>query len=143
MAHMVIFQGTDGAPGYQQCEGLDDAMKFVEELRNERGVERARIFRMEEVEFEFKPYYFVVRRGEEAPAGERPAGGFTAAGSAEAEVAEPTGEAGAEGDEVTAEASEQGADTGSDEESSHDEEATEEESSLAPPPPSGRGLFGR
>lgn len=143
MAHMVIFQGTDGAPGYQQCEGLDDAMKFVEELRNERGVERARIFRMEEVEFEFKPYFFVVRRGDEAQAGDEPAGGVAPADSPEAEVSEPPSEAGVDTDEVTSDASEPESDAGSDEESSQDEDTTEEESSLAPPPPPGRGLFGR
>ncbi len=62
MAHMVIFQSTDGSPGYHQCDGIEDAVKYVEELRNDRGIDRARIFRMEEVEFEFRPYWFVVQR---------------------------------------------------------------------------------
>jgi hypothetical protein len=87
VAHMVIFQGTDGAPGYHQCESLDDAVKYVEELRNDRGIERARIFRMDEIDFEFRPYWFVVQRTQPAgsPAAERSASGSADAGPSYAE----------------------------------------------------------
>ena len=59
MSHMVIYRGPDGKPGYQQAEDIHDAVTFVEQMRNEDGVEQARIFRLEEVVFEYRPYYRV------------------------------------------------------------------------------------
>src|SRR5688500_11033982 len=65
---MVIFRSTDGKSGYHQTEELDEAIRFVERLRNAEGVEQARIFRLEEVAFEFRPYYRVeVGSGPAAP----------------------------------------------------------------------------
>jgi hypothetical protein len=59
VGHMVIFRGSDGKPGYHQAEELGEAIQFVEHLRNDDGVEHARIFRMDEVGFEFRPYFRV------------------------------------------------------------------------------------
>lgn len=59
MSHMVIYRTGDGQPGYHQAEELDEAVKFVERLRNGDGVDGARIFRMEEVNFDFRPYFKV------------------------------------------------------------------------------------
>jgi hypothetical protein len=59
VTHMVIFQSSEGTPGYHQTESLDDAVRFVESLRNDQNVEQARIFRMEEIPFEFQSYYRV------------------------------------------------------------------------------------
>ena len=59
MSHMVIYRGSDGKPGYHQVDDIHDAVSFVEEMRNNEGVDHARIFRLEEVNFEFKPYYRV------------------------------------------------------------------------------------
>lgn len=59
MSHMVIYRGIDGKPGYQQAEDIHDAVTFVEQMRNEEGVEQARIFRLEEVTFDYRPYYRV------------------------------------------------------------------------------------
>src|SRR6187431_3033347 len=56
---MVIFQTPDGNPGYNQFESLEDAVRFVEKLRNEQSVETARMFALEEVKFEFKSYFRV------------------------------------------------------------------------------------
>ena len=56
---MVIFQTPDGNPGYNQFETVDEAVQFVEKLRNEQDVENARMFALEEVKFEFKAYYKV------------------------------------------------------------------------------------
>lgn len=56
---MVIFQTPGGSPGYNQFETLDEAVSFVEQLRNDRDVANARIFALEEVKFEFKPYFKV------------------------------------------------------------------------------------
>lgn len=67
MSHMVIYRTADGQPGYHQTDALDDAVSFVERLRNSDGVDHARIFHMEEVTFDFKPY-FRVEVGGESPA---------------------------------------------------------------------------
>jgi hypothetical protein len=59
MAYMVIFRRPDGKPGYHQADGVDDAVRFVEMLRNQEKVTDARIFRMEEVAIEIRAYYKV------------------------------------------------------------------------------------
>lgn len=68
MSHMVIYRGADGKPGYHQTDDIHDAIGFVEQMRNEEGVEHARIFRLEEVVFEYRPYF----RVELSAAGEPP-----------------------------------------------------------------------
>src|SRR3954469_13189427 len=75
MAHMVIFRRTDGKPGYHQADSVDDALRFVEMLRNQEKVTDARIFRMEEVPIEIRTYYKVEVAGEqnEAPVTQPPA----------------------------------------------------------------------
>jgi hypothetical protein len=62
---MVIFRRPDGKPGYHQADGVDDAIRFVEMLRNQEKVTDARIFRMEEVPIEIRTYYKVEVVGEE------------------------------------------------------------------------------
>ena len=59
LSHMVIYRTADGQPGYHQAEELDEAVRFVERLRNGDGVDGARIFKMEEVSFDFRPYFKV------------------------------------------------------------------------------------
>src|SRR3954452_15377527 len=66
MAHMVIFLRTDGKPGYHQADSVDDALRFVEMLRNQEKVTDARIFRMEEVPIEIRTYYKVEVAGEQS-----------------------------------------------------------------------------
>lgn len=73
MSHMVIYRTADGQPGYHQTDALDDAISFVERLRNSDGVDHARIFRMEEVTFDFKPYFKVEVGGEAAAPAMAPA----------------------------------------------------------------------
>lgn len=68
VSHMVIFRSGEGKAGYHQADGIDDAIRFVERLRNSENVEQARIFRMEEVGFEYRPYF----RVEVAGAGSAP-----------------------------------------------------------------------
>lgn len=154
MAHMVIFQSTDGSPGYHQCEGIEDAVKFVEELRNDRGVDRARIFRMEEVEFEFRPYWFVVQRdvaAAAAPTAPAPPAAATAPAppampppAPSSMVAEP--EALTVPDRSAPEVSVAGEDevVGEREpEASAAVPVAPVDPFAAPPPPPSRGLFGR
>ena len=64
MAHMVIFRRADGKPGYHQADSVEDAVRFVEMLRNQEKVTDARIFRMEEVPIEVRTYYRVEVAGE-------------------------------------------------------------------------------
>ena len=59
MSHMVIFQTPDGNPGYNQFESVGEAVAFVETLRNDQGIENARMFALEEIKFELKPYFKV------------------------------------------------------------------------------------
>ena len=57
--HMVIFQNPDGDPGYNQFESVEEAVSFVETIRNDQGIDSIRIFELNEVKFELKPYYKV------------------------------------------------------------------------------------
>lgn len=59
MSHIVVYQGADGSAGYEPCDNLDAAIVAAERMRNVDGVDAPRIFRMEEVEFDFRPYYRV------------------------------------------------------------------------------------
>ncbi|MEZ5225542.1 MAG: hypothetical protein R2710_02420 [Acidimicrobiales bacterium] len=62
MSHMVIYRGTDGKPAYHEVEDIHDAVQYVEQLRNDQGVEHATIHRMEQVNFEYRPYFRVELR---------------------------------------------------------------------------------
>lgn len=57
--HMVIFQNPDGDTGYNQFDSIEEAVAFVEKIRNEQGIDSIRIFELEEVKFDLKPYYRV------------------------------------------------------------------------------------
>jgi hypothetical protein len=59
VSYMVIFRTADGKPGYQQADDVQDAAASVERLRNEDGVDNVRIYRMDEVAFEYKVHYSV------------------------------------------------------------------------------------
>lgn len=56
---MVIFQAPDGSQEFRQFESIDQVVTFVEDLRNTSGLDSAKIYRLEEVRFEFRPYYRV------------------------------------------------------------------------------------
>ncbi len=71
MSHMVIYRGTDGKPAYHEVEDIHDAVQYVEQLRNDQGVEHATIHRMEQVTFEYRPYFRVELR---SPSGELASG---------------------------------------------------------------------
>src|SRR3954454_2478706 len=71
MTHMVIFRRSEGKPGYHQAESVEDAIRFVEMLRNQENVSDTRIFRMEEVPIEIRTVFKVELAGaapENAPA---------------------------------------------------------------------------
>ncbi len=59
MSYLVIANSATGEPTYREVDDLDAAVGTVEQLRNDEGVEQARICRLEDVPFEFRPYYRV------------------------------------------------------------------------------------
>lgn len=59
MPFMVIYRHLDGSSGFQEATAIDEAALFVERLRNNESVEQIRLFRMEEITFNFRPYYKV------------------------------------------------------------------------------------
>ena len=69
---MVIYRGADGKPGYHQTDEIHDAVGYVERVRNQEGVEHARIFRLEEVVFEYQPYYRVQLAESSSPQDDAP-----------------------------------------------------------------------
>lgn len=90
MPHMVIFRSVEGKPGYHQAETLDEAVRFVERLRNQEQIPEMRIFRMQEVPIEFKPYYRVELLGDDQKAPVAAASDEKAAPVAEEVVAAAT-----------------------------------------------------
>lgn len=77
MSHIVIYRSNDGQAVYHQTEGLEEAARHVEWLRNSGQGKDARIFRMQEVPIEVKTYYRVevaaVDEAQPAPATPAPA----------------------------------------------------------------------
>lgn len=90
-SHMVIYQTSDGEPGSRQFDEIGAAIAFVEEMRNRSGVDVARIFKLEEVKFEFRPYYqvLVVEGAENAEGAAAAAAAGAPAAEAEVENTAP------------------------------------------------------
>ncbi len=59
MSYIVVYQREDGSSGVEECADLDLAVVTAERLRNVDAVERPRIFKTEEITYDFKPYYRV------------------------------------------------------------------------------------
>lgn len=57
--HLVMFTSAEGRAATHQTETLEEALKFVEHIRNSEGVGEARLFRMTEIPIEVKAYYKV------------------------------------------------------------------------------------
>lgn len=87
--HMVIFQNPDGHPGYNQFESVEEAVAFVEKLRNDQQIESIRIFELNELKFEMKPYYKVQMQALNPGAPSRPAPAAPAAAPAPAPAPAP------------------------------------------------------
>lgn len=75
MSFMVNFRSAEGKQGYHPADSLEEAVRFVEHLRNQEHVVDARVWRLQEVPLEVKTYYKVevAPQGSE-PAATRPAG---------------------------------------------------------------------
>lgn len=92
MAHLVSYRDSDGKQSYHETEELGDAIAYVEHLRNDEAVDRAQIFKLDEVGFEFRPYYRVEIADAAAPSGP-PAGWPEGAVAAGADERDPLAEA--------------------------------------------------
>jgi hypothetical protein len=67
MEHVVFFPAHDGSPAFRRVPTLEDAVRFVEHLRNSEGVDHVSVHTLSEVPLAFKAYYRV-----EMPQGEDP-----------------------------------------------------------------------
>ncbi len=68
MTYIVVYQRGDGSSGLEECTDLELAVVAAERLRNVDDVESPRIFKTEEIHFEFRPYYRVEVARETDPA---------------------------------------------------------------------------
>lgn len=82
MEHVVFYPSADGSPAFRRVTTLDDAMNFVEHLRNVEGVTDFSVHALTAVPLAFRAYYHV-----EVPAGSEPV--ESPVDSPESEVAQP------------------------------------------------------
>lgn len=69
MEHLIRFKTAEGIDGSHSAYTLDDAIEFVERLRNNEDATDVHLYRMTEIPIEFKTYFRVeVRQGESAQA---------------------------------------------------------------------------
>jgi hypothetical protein len=57
--YMVSFTSDEGKPGYHWEDSLEDAVRFVERLRNNEGVTDTKVYQTTEVPLEVKAYFKV------------------------------------------------------------------------------------
>ena len=82
MEHVVFHPGPDGSPAFRRFGSLEDAVRFVEHLRNAEGVSEVSVHALAPVPLAFRAYYKVevpadapvaAAPGSELPAAEVPA----------------------------------------------------------------------
>lgn len=77
--HLVRFTTTEGRDAQHVAPSLDDALRFVERLRNNEETNEVRLYRLQEVPVAFKAYYRAEVRPADPPvAGLEPLGPPTA-----------------------------------------------------------------
>jgi hypothetical protein len=59
MEHVVFHSSSDGTPAFRRFGALDEAVRFVEHLRNVEGVEDASVHVLTPVPLSFRAYYKV------------------------------------------------------------------------------------
>ena len=67
MEHVVFFPALDGAPAFRRFVSLDEAVRFVEHLRNAEGVSEVSVHALSPVPLAFRAYYKVEVPDEPAP----------------------------------------------------------------------------
>jgi hypothetical protein len=94
MEHVVFFPASDGSPAFRRLPSLQEAVDFVEHLRNEQDVRDVSVHSLAEVHLAFKTVYRVEVAGavaasvESAPVADEP----VAEASAAPEAVEPVAE---------------------------------------------------
>jgi hypothetical protein len=68
MEHAVFYPGPDGAPAFRRFASVDEAVGFVEHLRNVEGVEDVSVQMLTPVPLAFRAYYRVEMPAAEVPA---------------------------------------------------------------------------
>jgi hypothetical protein len=68
MEHAVFYPGPDGAPAFRRFASVDEAVGFVEHLRNVEGVEDVSVQMLTPVPLAFRAYYRVEMPVAEVPA---------------------------------------------------------------------------
>lgn len=71
MEHVVFYPSPDAVPAYHRFSSLDEAVRFVEHLRNVEGVVDVSVHQLTPVPLAFRAYYKV-----EVPAADVPAEAF-------------------------------------------------------------------
>ncbi len=71
--HLVRFLTPEGREAQHVAGALDDALRFVERLRNNEEASEVRVYRMQEIPIEFKTYYRVELRPAAGAPGDAPA----------------------------------------------------------------------
>jgi predicted component of type VI protein secretion system len=59
MEHVVFYPSADGSPAFRRVPSLEDAVTFVEHLRNSDGVTECSVHALAEVPLSFRAYYHV------------------------------------------------------------------------------------
>ena len=59
MEHVVFHSGPDGTPAFRRFGSLDEAVRFVEHMRNVEGVEDVSVHVLTPVPLSFRAYYKV------------------------------------------------------------------------------------
>jgi hypothetical protein len=59
MEHVVFYPSADGSPAFRRVASLDDAVRFVEHLRNIEDVSDFSVHALSEVPMHFRAYYRV------------------------------------------------------------------------------------
>src|SRR3954452_13561068 len=67
MEHVVFHPGPDGAPAFRRFGSLDEAVRFVEHLRNAEGVSEVSVHALAPVPVAFRAYYKVEVPAEQVP----------------------------------------------------------------------------
>jgi hypothetical protein len=65
---MVVFKTAEGKTAFHQAESLEEALKFVERVRNHEGVSEAHLYRLTEIPLEIKTYFKVEIASGSSPA---------------------------------------------------------------------------
>ena len=67
MEHVVFHPGPDGSPAFRRFGSLEDAVRFVEHLRNAEGVSEVSVHALAPVPLSFRAYYKVEVPADAAP----------------------------------------------------------------------------